>query len=81
MDALRKVKKDKTIVMITHWMTTARKADRIYVMDSGKIVESGKHSELIKNKDGLYKKLWDLQVKGPSAKKRENSSEVFLDAV
>ena len=62
MDILKGLKKEKTIIMITHRMTTARKADKIYVLDEGKIVEIGKHQELIKKKKGLYKKFWDLQV-------------------
>ena len=62
MDILKGLKKEKTIIMITHRMTTARKADKIYVIDKGKIVETGKHQELIKKKRGLYKKFWDLQV-------------------
>ena len=62
MDILKGLKKEKTIIMITHRMTTARKADKIYVIDEGKIIETGKHQELIKKKRGLYKKFWDLQV-------------------
>ncbi len=62
MDILEELKKNKTIIMITHRMTTARKADKIYVIDSGKIIESGSHSELIGKPQGIYKKFWDLQV-------------------
>jgi ABC-type multidrug transport system fused ATPase/permease subunit len=38
--------------------------DRIVVIANGKIVEEGKHEELIKKIDGEYKKLWDLQAGG-----------------
>ena len=62
MDILKELKKEKTIIMITHRMTTARKADKIYVIDKGEVIETGKHQELIKKKKGLYKKFWDLQV-------------------
>lgn len=62
MDILKESKKDKTIIMITHRMTTARKADKIYVIDGGEIIESGSHNELIERSQGIYKKFWDLQV-------------------
>ncbi|MDF1497953.1 MAG: ABC transporter ATP-binding protein [Patescibacteria group bacterium] len=61
-DILKKLKKEKTIIIITHRMTTARKADQIYVIDGGEIIEEGNHQKLIKKKKGLYKKFWDLQV-------------------
>ena len=38
--------------------------DRIIVLDKGKILEDGTHDELASKKDGLYKKLWDLQAGG-----------------
>ena len=39
-------------------------ADRIIVIDSGKVFESGTHQELLNINDGLYKKLWELQHDG-----------------
>jgi ABC-type multidrug transport system fused ATPase/permease subunit len=62
MDILKSIKKNKTIIMITHRMTTARKADKIYVIDNGEIIEEGNHNELVKKPQGTYKKFWDLQV-------------------
>ncbi|MDB9538235.1 ABC transporter ATP-binding protein/permease [Anabaenopsis tanganyikae CS-531] len=47
----------KTIIFITHQLSAAATADRIFVMDKGKIVQIGNHSELLQT-DGLYKKLW-----------------------
>ncbi len=58
--ALGKLLKNRTNIVIAHRLSTIRKADRIIVMDRGRILESGTHSELIE-KGHLYKKLYDLQ--------------------
>lgn len=54
--------KDRTSIIIAHRLATIQKADRIIVMDKGKIVEMGNHQELLKM-NGQYKKLFDLQFK------------------
>lgn len=56
--SFKKLSKDKTSLMIAHRLSTVVDADRILVVDKGKIVEEGKHEELLK-KNGEYKKLWD----------------------
>lgn len=48
----------KTVIFITHQLSAAAKGDRIFVMDHGKIIQTGIHEELI-NQDGLYKQLWE----------------------
>jgi len=63
-DALQKLIKGKTTIVIAHRLSTIRQMDRIIVMEKGKIIEDGNHDELAKKKDGLYKKLWDLQAGG-----------------
>lgn len=55
--------KNRTTIIIAHRLSTIMKADRIVVVDGGKIVQSGSHNELIKKK-GQYKMLWDLQKGG-----------------
>lgn len=58
------VMKGKTTVVIAHRLSTLRNMDRIIVLDKGKIVESGTtHKELLK-RDGVYKKLWNMQTDG-----------------
>jgi|TARA_B100001093_G_scaffold41010_1_gene34965 subfamily B ATP-binding cassette protein MsbA len=59
-DALDKLMKNKTSIVIAHRFSTIKNSDKIIVLDSGKIVESGNHDELIK-KDGYYSKLIKLQ--------------------
>ena len=58
--ALEEVKEGRTCLIIAHRLSTIEKADRIIVIDNGVIVETGKHTELIK-KDGAYARLHQLQ--------------------
>lgn len=51
----------RTSIVIAHRLATIIKADTIIVMDQGKIVESGKHQELLKLENGFYKKLYESQ--------------------
>jgi ATP-binding cassette subfamily B protein len=53
----------RTTVMVTHRLTSAAHADRIYVLDRGRLVEHGTHDELLKG-EGLYAKLWHEQTGG-----------------
>ena len=59
--ATDQITKDKTSIVIAHRLATIKKADRIIVMDQGRIVESGTHSELLQKKNGAYQKLHHLQ--------------------
>ncbi len=63
-DALETLMKGKTTIVIAHRLSTIRKMDRIVVIDDGKIIEQGKHEELLKAEKGTYQKLWDIQVGG-----------------
>lgn len=60
--AISNLVKDHTVIMIAHRLKTIKNADNIIVLDKGKIVEQGKHEELML-KEGLYHKLWYLQNK------------------
>ena len=59
-DALDHLMKDRTTIVIAHRLATVRSADRIIVMDEGRIVEQGDHDSLIA-KNGLYARLAELQ--------------------
>jgi subfamily B ATP-binding cassette protein MsbA len=61
--ALNNLMKNKTVFVIAHRLSTISNADRIAVIHDGELVELGRHEDLIQNKDGLYKKLYDMQFK------------------
>jgi len=63
-DALWRLAKDRTTLIIAHRLSTVMRADLIVVMDKGKIVEMGKHEELIKKKNGIYSNLYEIQSGG-----------------
>ena len=54
------MQKDRTTIVIAHRLSTVQNADRIIVLESGKIVEQGKHLELIELK-GVYANLYNQQ--------------------
>ncbi len=58
--ALERLFKGRTAIIIAHRLSTVRKADRIYVMDQGRIIEEGKHNDLIERR-GLYAALYERQ--------------------
>ena len=56
--AFQNLSKDKTVIMIAHRLSTVKNADKILVVNEGKIVEEGTHDSLIK-KNGIYTKMWN----------------------
>ena len=55
------LKKDRTVIVIAHRLSTVRNADIIYVLENGSVVESGNHESLL-DIDGVYSKLWSVQT-------------------
>ena len=59
--ATDKITQGRTSIVIAHRLATVKKADKILVMDAGKIVEMGTHQELLQQENGYYKKLYEVQ--------------------
>ena len=57
MGAIRELTEGKTLITIAHRLTTVREADQIVVIDQGKIVQKGKHGELL-GEEGIYRRFW-----------------------
>ncbi len=60
-EALEELMKNRTSIIIAHRLSTIREADKIIVLEKGKVIESGTHNELIQNENGLYRYLSHLQ--------------------
>jgi len=62
-EAFWKASKGKTTIIIAHRLSTVMRADKIVVMEKGKIKEIGSHGELLSKKESLYRHFWNLQIK------------------
>jgi subfamily B ATP-binding cassette protein MsbA len=60
-DATDKITKGRTSIVIAHRLATIKKADKIIVMDAGKIVEIGTHQQLLQQEKGYYRNLYEVQ--------------------
>ena len=58
---LRRVARGRTVITITHRLTSVADADRLYVLDRGRLVEQGRHDELLAGR-GVYARLWEKQL-------------------
>lgn len=59
----KKLTKGKTTILISHRFSTVRMADKIIVIDKGRLIEEGSHKELLR-KGGVYAKLFRMQTEG-----------------
>lgn len=62
-EAIERLMKNRTTIVIAHRLSTIRNANKIIVIDRGKIIQAGNHEELINDNSGLYKKLYELQFR------------------
>jgi ATP-binding cassette, subfamily B, bacterial len=62
-DGLNYLMEGRTTIVIAHRLSTLREMDRIIVLDRGKIIEEGRHEELLLKK-GHYAKMWAMQAGG-----------------
>lgn len=69
-DALGKLMEGRTSIVIAHRLATVRRADVIFVIEDGRVVERGTHAELLEN-GGLYARLYELQFKDEEDDSRE----------
>ncbi len=63
-EAMDKISKNRTVIVIAHRLSTIKKADKIIVLEKGRVVEEGNHLELSSVEGGLYQKLLKLQAMG-----------------
>ena len=61
LDGLDRLMADRTVVIVAHRLSTIRDADRIYVLDAGRIVEAGSHDALLATEGGAYHQLYSSQ--------------------
>jgi len=77
-EALDRLQKGRTTIVVAHRLSTIRKADRIYVIEKGKVVEEGTHTSLMENRDGTYARLHDITIDGPVPSTQRDSEKVSI---
>jgi ATP-binding cassette subfamily B protein len=76
-EALQRVMKGRTSLVIAHRLSTILAADKILVMEKGRLVESGTHSELLE-KEGLYTQLYETQFRLSAGKEADESYDTIV---
>lgn len=70
-DALNALMKERTTFIIAHRIQSVMVADLILVLDKGEVVQMGKHAELVRNEEGMYRRIYDIQTKIDAELERE----------
>ena len=68
-EAISRVSQDRTVIVIAHRLLTVQRADRIFVVKDGQIVESGRHAELLA-KNGIYAIMFGKEVVGDESENK-----------
>ncbi|WP_035275055.1 ABC transporter ATP-binding protein [Desulfogranum japonicum] len=76
-EAISELVKNKTLIVIAHRLSTIRRADQILVIDKGRIVETGKHEDLLEQQ-GIYHQLWTKRMTARSWQMRSGNDEEVL---
>jgi ATP-binding cassette subfamily B protein len=61
-ERIREMARSRAVILISHRFSTVYRADRIYILDKGSVVESGAHSELMEL-DGVYRRMYEVQAR------------------
>ncbi|MGH7607494.1 MAG: ABC transporter ATP-binding protein, partial [Gemmatimonadales bacterium] len=61
-EALERLIAGRTVFAIAHRLSTLRRASRLFVIEDGRLVESGTHAELVANVGGTYRRLYEMQL-------------------
>jgi ABC-type multidrug transport system fused ATPase/permease subunit len=69
-EAMQDLLRGRSTLIIAHRLSTVLRADRVVVMDRGRIVEEGRHAELL-GRDGVYSRLYRTQFEGAEAMRDE----------
>ncbi|MCC7554387.1 MAG: ABC transporter ATP-binding protein/permease [Methanobacteriaceae archaeon] len=77
--AFENITKGKTVLIIAHRLSTIENVDKIHVIDSGEIIESGTHSELI-NLNGFYKNMWENYNESVQWKVKSDDEEIVFES-
>nr|MBA3398811.1 hypothetical protein [Acidimicrobiia bacterium] len=69
----------RTTISIAHRLSTAARADRVLVVDAGRVVQDGTHAELLRDEDGVYGRLYEAWVAATAPDGAPDSGSVDVD--
>lgn len=75
--SLKRAGRGRTVLLVAHRLSTVMHCDRIYVLERGRVVESGTHDELVHKPGGTYRAMWALQAEGLSDLEAEQEEKML----